>query len=69
MSLHNTNMKRNLNIGMMLSMARIMAEKLVSRYFLVEPNLWSFKTSIDFDVATIIGFLKEHVLIKIFKLI
>jgi xylose isomerase len=71
MSLHNTNMKRELeHMGMMLSMARDYGRKIgFNGTFLVEPKpMEPSKHQYDFDVATIIGFLKEHRLDKDFKL-
>ena len=71
MSLHNTNMKRELeHMGMMLSMARDYGRKIGFKgTFLVEPKpMEPSKHQYDFDVATIIGFLKEHNLDKDFKL-
>ena len=71
MSLHNTNMKRELeHMGMMLSMARDFGRKIgFGGTFLVEPKpMEPSKHQYDFDVATIIGFLKEHGLEKDFKL-
>jgi xylose isomerase len=71
MSLHNTNMKRELeHLGMMLSMARDYGRKIGFKgTFLVEPKpMEPSKHQYDFDVATIIGFLKQHGLDKDFKL-
>jgi xylose isomerase len=71
MSLHNTNMKRELeHMGMMLSLARDYGRKIGFRgTFLVEPKpMEPSKHQYDFDVATIIGFLREHGLDKDFKL-
>jgi xylose isomerase len=71
MSLHNTNMKRELeHMGMMLSLARDYGRKIGFKgTFLVEPKpMEPSKHQYDFDVATIIGFLKEHGLDKDFKL-
>jgi xylose isomerase len=71
MSLHNTNMKRELeHMGMMLSMARDYGRKIGFKgTFLVEPKpMEPSKHQYDFDVATIIGFLREHKLDKDFKL-
>jgi xylose isomerase len=71
MSLHNTNMKRELeHMGMMLSLARDYGRKIGFKgTFLVEPKpMEPSKHQYDFDVATIIGFLKEHGLEKDFKL-
>ena len=71
MSLHNTNMKRELeHMGMMLSLARDFGRKIGFKgTFLVEPKpMEHSKHQYDFDVATIIGFLRQHELDKDFKL-
>jgi len=71
MSLHNTDMKRELeHMGMMLSVARDYGRKIGFKgTFLVEPKpMEPSKHQYDFDVATIIGFLREHGLDKDFKL-
>jgi xylose isomerase len=71
MSLHNTDMKRELDhMGKMLSMARDFGRKNGFRgTFLVEPKpMEPTKHQYDFDVATIIGFLRQHGLDKDFKL-
>jgi xylose isomerase len=71
MSLHNTNMKRELDhMGTMLSMARDFGRKIGFKgTFLVEPKpMEPSKHQYDYDVATIIGFLKQHGLDKDFKL-
>jgi xylose isomerase len=71
MSLHNTNMKRELeHMGRMLSMARDFGRKIGFKgTFLVEPKpMEPSKHQYDYDVATIIGFLKQHGLDKDFKL-
>ena len=71
MSLHNTDMKRELaHMGMMLSMARDFGRKNgFSGTFLVEPKpMEPSKHQYDFDVATIIGFLRQHGLDRDFKL-
>ena len=71
MSLHNTNMKRELeHMGRMLSMARDFGRKNGFKgTFLVEPKpMEPSKHQYDFDVATIIGFLRQHGLDKDFKL-
>jgi xylose isomerase len=71
MSLHNTNMKRELeHMGMMLSMARDYGRKIGFKgTFLVEPKpMEPSKHQYDFDAATIIGFLRQHGLDKDFKL-
>ena len=61
MSLHNTDMKRELeHMGRMLSMARDYGRKIGFRgTFLVEPKpMEPSKHQYDYDVATIIGFLR-----------
>jgi xylose isomerase len=71
MSLHNTDMKRELeHMGKMLAMARDYGRKIGFKgSFLVEPKpMEPSKHQYDFDVATIIGFLREHRLDKDFKL-
>jgi xylose isomerase len=71
MSLHNTDMKRELeHMGMMLSMARDYGRKNGFKgTFLVEPKpMEPSKHQYDFDAATIIGFLRKHKLDKDFKL-
>jgi xylose isomerase len=71
MSLHNTDMKRELDhMGMMLSLARDYGRKNGFKgTFLVEPKpMEPSKHQYDYDVATIIGFLKDHGLEKDFKL-
>jgi xylose isomerase len=71
MSLHNTDMKRELeHMGIMLSMARDYGRKIGFKgTFLVEPKpMEPSKHQYDFDVATIIGFLRQHGLDKDFKL-
>jgi xylose isomerase len=71
MSLHNTNMKRELDhMGRMLAMARDYGRKIGFKgTFLVEPKpMEPSKHQYDYDVATIIGFLKQHGLDKDFKL-
>ncbi len=71
MSLHNTNMKRELeHMGRMLSMARDYGRKIGFKgTFLVEPKpMEPSKHQYDYDVATIIGFLRQHGLDKDFKL-
>lgn len=71
MSLHNTDMKRELeHMGMMLSMARDFGRKIGFKgTFLIEPKpMEPSKHQYDYDVATIIGFLKAHGLDKDFKL-
>lgn len=71
MSLHNTDMKRELDhMGMMLTMARDYGRKIGFKgTFLVEPKpMEPTKHQYDYDSATIIGFLKQHGLDKDFKL-
>jgi xylose isomerase len=71
MSLHNTDMKRELeHMGMMLSMARDFGRKIGFKgNFLVEPKpMEPSKHQYDYDCAAIIGFLKKHGLDKDFKL-
>jgi xylose isomerase len=71
MSLHNTDMKRELeHMGMMLSLARDYGRKIGFKgTFLVEPKpMEPSKHQYDFDVATIIGFLRQYGLDKDFKL-
>ena len=71
MSLHNTNMKRELeHMGMLLSMARDYGRKIGFKgTFLVEPKpMEPTKHQYDYDVSTIIGFLRQHDLDKDFKL-
>jgi len=71
MSLHNTDMKRELeHMGMMLGMARDFGRKIGFKgTFLVEPKpMEPSKHQYDYDVATIIGFLKQFGLDKDFKL-
>lgn len=71
MSLHNTDMKRELDhMGMMLSMARDYGRKNGFKgTFLVEPKpMEPTKHQYDYDSATIIGFLNKFGLEKDFKL-
>lgn len=71
MSLHNTDMKRELDhMGMMLSLARDYGRKKGFKgTFLVEPKpMEPSKHQYDFDSATVIGFLKKYGLDKDFKL-
>ncbi|HUX56366.1 MAG TPA: xylose isomerase [Bacteroidales bacterium] len=71
MTLHNTIMKRELDhMGMMLSMARDYGRKIGFKgTFLIEPKpMEPSKHQYDYDVATIIGFLRQHGLDKDFKL-
>ena len=71
MSLHNTNMIRELeHMGRMLSMARDYGRKIGFKgTFLVEPKpMEPSKHQYDYDVSTIIGFLRQHGLDGDFKL-
>ena len=71
MSLLNTNMKRELNnFAKFLTAARDYARAHGFKgNFLIEPKpMEPTKHQYDFDVATVIGFLKEHGLEKDFKL-
>jgi xylose isomerase len=71
MSLHNTNMKRELDhMGMMLSMARDYGRKNGFKgTFLIEPKpMEPSKHQYDYDTATVIGFLRYYGLDKDFKL-
>ena len=71
MSLLNTDMKRELmHMGQMLSISRDYGRKIGFKgSFLIEPKpMEPSKHQYDFDVATIIGFLRYHGLDKDFKL-
>ncbi len=71
MSLHNTDMKRELDhMAMMLTMARDYGRKIGFRgTFLIEPKpMEPSKHQYDYDAATIIGFLRHYNLDKDFKL-
>lgn len=71
MSLHNTDMKRELeHMGMMLSLARDYGRNIGFKgTFLIEPKpMEPSKHQYDYDSATIIGFLRQHGLEKDFKL-
>ena len=71
MTLHNTNMKRELDhLGMMLSMARDYGRKNGFKgTFLIEPKpMEPTKHQYDYDTATVIGFLRHYGLDKDFKL-
>ena len=71
MSLHNTDMKRELDhMGMMLSMARDYGRKNGFKgTFLIEPKpMEPSKHQYDYDAATVIGFLRRYGLDKDFKL-
>jgi xylose isomerase len=71
MSLHNTDMKRELeHMGMMLTLARDYGRKKGFKgTFLVEPKpMEPSKHQYDYDAATVIGFLNKFNLEKDFKL-
>jgi xylose isomerase len=71
MSLHNTDMKRELeHMSMMLTMARDYGRKIGFKgTFLVEPKpMEPSKHQYDYDCAVIIGFLSKYGLDKDFKL-
>jgi xylose isomerase len=71
MSLHNTNMKRELeHMGMFLSMARDYGRKQgFTGTFLIEPKpMEPTKHQYDFDADTVIGFLRKNNLDKDFKI-
>ncbi len=71
MSLHNTDMKRELDhMAMMLTKARDYGRKQGFRgTFLIEPKpMEPTKHQYDYDAATVIGFLKNYGLDKDFKL-
>jgi len=71
MSLHNTDMKRELDhMAMILTMARDYGRKIGFRgTFLIEPKpMEPSKHQYDYDAATIIGFLRHYNLDKDFKL-
>lgn len=71
MSLHNTDMKRELDhMGMMLGLARDYGRKKGFKgTFLVEPKpMEPSKHQYDYDAATVIGFLRKYGLEKDFKL-
>ncbi len=71
MSLHNTDMKRELDhMAMMLSAARDYGRKKGFKgTFLIEPKpMEPTKHQYDYDAATVIGFLKNYGLDKDFKL-
>lgn len=71
MSLHNTNMKRELDhMGMFLSMARDYGRKQGFKgTFLIEPKpMEPTKHQYDYDSATVIGFLRQYGLDKDFKI-
>jgi len=71
MSLHNTDMKRELDhMAMMLTLARDYGRKKGFRgTFLIEPKpMEPSKHQYDFDAATVIGFLRHYGLDKDFKL-
>jgi xylose isomerase len=71
MSLHNTDMKRELDhMAMMLSLARDYGRKNGFRgTFLIEPKpMEPSKHQYDYDASTVIGFLRHYGLDKDFKL-
>jgi len=71
MSLHNTNMKRELeHLGRFLSMARDYARKQgFTGTFLIEPKpMEPTKHQYDYDCATVIGFLRQYGLDQDFKI-
>ncbi|MEL7589201.1 MAG: xylose isomerase [Prolixibacteraceae bacterium] len=71
MSLHNTNMKRELeHLGRFLSMARDYGRKQgFTGTFLIEPKpMEPTKHQYDYDSATVIGFLRQYGLDKDFKI-
>lgn len=71
MSLHNTDMKRELDhMAMMLSLARDYGRKNGFKgTFLIEPKpMEPSKHQYDFDAATVVGFLRHYGLDKDFKL-
>jgi xylose isomerase len=71
MSLHNTDMKRELeHMGMMLALARDYGRKHGFKgTFLIEPKpMEPSKHQYDYDSATVIGFLNKYGLEKDFKL-
>jgi xylose isomerase len=71
MSLHNTNMKRELDhLGRFLSMARDYARKQgFTGTFLIEPKpMEPTKHQYDYDCATVIGFLRQYGLDQDFKI-
>lgn len=71
MSLHNTDMKRELDhMAMMLSLARDYGRKNGFKgTFLIEPKpMEPTKHQYDYDAATVIGFLRHYGLDKDFKL-
>ncbi len=71
MSLHNTDMKRELeHMGMMLTLARDYGRKKGFKgTFLIEPKpMEPSKHQYDYDAATVIGFLNKFGLEKDFKL-
>lgn len=71
MSMHNTNIKRELeHMGMILSMARDYGRKIgIKGSFFIEPKpMEPSKHQYDYDVATVLGFLRQYGLDKDFKL-
>jgi xylose isomerase len=71
MSLHNTNMKKELeHMGMFLSMARDYGRKqgFTGTYFVEPKPMEPTKHQYDFDAAAVIGFLRKNGLDKDFKI-
>ncbi|HOP58613.1 MAG TPA: xylose isomerase [Bacteroidales bacterium] len=71
MSLHNTNMKREVDhLAMMLTMARDYGRKNgFNGTYLIEPKpMEPTKHQYDYDAATVVGFLRHYGLDKDFKL-
>ena len=71
MSLHNTDMKRELeHMAMMLILARDYGRKngFKGKFFVEPKPMEPSKHQYDFDAATIIGFLRQHGLDKDFRL-
>jgi len=71
MSLHNTNMKRELDhLAMFLSLARDYARKQgFTGTFLIEPKpMEPTKHQYDYDTATVVGFLRQYGLDQDFKI-
>ncbi|HPY67133.1 MAG TPA: xylose isomerase [Bacteroidales bacterium] len=71
MTLHNTDMKRELDhMGMLLTLARDYGRKNGFKgTYLIEPKpMEPTKHQYDYDAATVVGFLRQHGLDKDFKL-
>lgn len=71
MSLHNTNMKREIDhLAMFLSLARDYARKQgFTGTFLIEPKpMEPTKHQYDYDTATVVGFLRQYGLDQDFKI-